>query len=125
VWAINKITKNTDIHKILQTGENGVTTKVRVFPDVPLYCKVDIKGKLEALNAMFKYQTAGDLTVYASNRDKLPDENHFSVIKRKPNLVSFEVKEGVSEEWIYLGLKSVTGIVAEIKTFFGDSKNVA
>ena len=88
------MSKNVDIHKVLQASESGISTRLRIFEGVPLYCKVDIKGKLETLNAAFVYNYAGDLKVFTSTltKERLPSEKNHQQKKYKPQLMSFEPK---------------------------------
>jgi len=66
---LNRITGKTDIHQHLSDPINAI----KVLPQVPLYLCIPLKKYLCTLN--FAYETEmGDLMVYLSTVDKLPDQ---------------------------------------------------
>ena len=68
------LTESNDFHTVLQAND---PTELTIIPTVPLVCKISAKGYLAPCKLFIEQNSASDLEVYCSLKDKKPDKkNH-------------------------------------------------
>ena len=121
------LTGNEDIHKLIYCKES-----LKVIPDVPIYIKIEAKLLEQPCNFRIKYHSNGDLNVFVSLKNRVPDSRGpceyeklnnptlltiYSEGRRTGNLK--EIK--FSEPWIYIGLESAFGVQITCSVKFAET----